>query len=137
MVYKRRNDSTNFADDRRDDLARFYTAVNRMDQGVGLILNELKIAGRVDDTLIVFFSDNGLPFPSGKTNLFTNQGQGEPCIVVNPLSTTPAHRSKQIVSSLDFAVTILDAVKILPDYKEGEKLIKDFLNNEENYRNLS
>ena len=32
---------------------------------------------------------------------------------------------------------ILDAVKILPDYKEGEKLIKDFLNNEENYRNLS
>ena len=96
----------------RDDLARFYTAVNRMDQGVGLILNELKIAGRVDDTLIIFFSDNGLPFPSGKTNLFTNQGQGEPCIVVNPLSTTPAHRSKQIVSSLDFAVTILDAVKM-------------------------
>ena len=32
---------------------------------------------------------------------------------------------------------ILDAVKILPDYKEGEKLIKDFLKNEENYRNLS
>ena len=32
---------------------------------------------------------------------------------------------------------ILDAVKILPDYKAGEKLIKDFLNNEENHRNLS
>ena len=85
----------------RDDLSRFYTAVNRMDQGVGLILNELKTAGLEDNTLIVFFSDNGLPFPSGKTNLFTKQGQGEPLIIVNPLSKDiPSHRSNKIVSSL-------------------------------------
>ena len=94
----------------RDDLARFYTAVNRMDQGVGLILKELEDAGRVDDTLI-FFSDNGIPFPSGKTNLYTTQGQGEPFIMVNPRLDAPAARS-QVVSSLDFVPTILDAAKI-------------------------
>ena len=97
----------------RDDLSRFYTAVNRMDQGVGLILKELEDAGRVHDTLIFFFSDNGIPFPSGKTNLYTTQGQGEPFIMVNPRLDAPAARSQEVVSSLDFVPTILDAAKIM------------------------
>jgi arylsulfatase A-like enzyme len=36
-----------------------------MDQGVGVMLQELDAAGFTDDTLIIFFSDNGIPFPSG------------------------------------------------------------------------
>ena len=29
-------------------------------------------------------SDNGIPFPSGKTNLYTQQGMGEPLIIKMP-----------------------------------------------------
>jgi len=50
----------------RADLAAQYTAISRLDQGVGLMLAELKAAGRQDDTLIIFTSDNGIPFPLGK-----------------------------------------------------------------------
>ena len=50
----------------RDDLSRFYTAVNRMDQGVGLILKELEDAGRVDDTLIFFSPTMAFHFPVAK-----------------------------------------------------------------------
>jgi N-sulfoglucosamine sulfohydrolase len=49
--------------DARRDLADYYQAVNRLDQGVGLVLDALKKAGRADSTLVIFLSDNGIPFP--------------------------------------------------------------------------
>ena len=33
---------------------------------MGLMLAELKAAGRQEDTLVIFTSDNGIPFPLGK-----------------------------------------------------------------------
>jgi N-sulfoglucosamine sulfohydrolase len=37
---------------------------------VGLVLKELSSAGYADDTLVIYTSDNGIPFPSGRTNLY-------------------------------------------------------------------
>jgi N-sulfoglucosamine sulfohydrolase len=41
--------------------------------GVGAMLGELRAARKEANTLVFFFSDNGIPFPSGKTNLYTQQ----------------------------------------------------------------
>lgn len=49
----------------RRDIAAQYTTISRLDQGVGLIVKELHDAGLLNDTLIVYTSDNGPPFPSG------------------------------------------------------------------------
>jgi N-sulfoglucosamine sulfohydrolase len=38
--------------------------------GVGLVLEELRKAGKADDTLIIFSSDNGISFPNGRTNMY-------------------------------------------------------------------
>ena len=38
--------------------------------GVGLILQELKNHGVENETLVIFSSDNGIPFPSGRTNFY-------------------------------------------------------------------
>jgi hypothetical protein len=38
--------------------------------GVGLILEELQAAEFDNNTLIIYSSDNGIPFPSGRTNLY-------------------------------------------------------------------
>lgn len=38
--------------------------------GVGLVLQELKAAEFENNTLIIYSSDNGIPFPSGRTNLY-------------------------------------------------------------------
>ena len=50
-------------EDRRNDLARrmsIYAAmVDRMDQQIGRVVNELKSRGEFENTLIVFLSDNG------------------------------------------------------------------------------
>lgn len=39
----------------------FAAMVDRLDQSIGLIINKLKETGEIDNTLIVFISDNGAP----------------------------------------------------------------------------
>ncbi|XP_011385816.2 N-sulphoglucosamine sulphohydrolase, partial [Pteropus vampyrus] len=67
----------------RADLAAQYTTIGRMDQGIGLVLQELQAAGVLNDTLVIFTSDNGIPFPSGRTNLYW-PGTAEPLLVSSP-----------------------------------------------------
>ena len=43
--------------------------------GVGIITKLLSDFGYIDDTLIIYSSDNGIPFPSGRTN-FYDPGRG-------------------------------------------------------------
>ncbi|KAM9856569.1 N-sulfoglucosamine sulfohydrolase isoform 2-T2 [Aulostomus maculatus] len=92
----------------RADLAAQYTTVSRLDQGVGLVLQELRDAGYENDTLIIYSSDNGIPFPNGRTNLY-HSGTAEPMMV-----SSPEHRerwadiSQAYVSLLDITPTILD-----------------------------
>jgi hypothetical protein len=51
--------------------------------GIGLVLQELRGAGVLNDTLVIFTSDNGIPFPSGRTNLY-RPGTAEPLLVSSP-----------------------------------------------------
>lgn len=90
----------------RADLAGQWTAWTRLDAGVGVLLREVAAAGAAQSTLTIFFSDNGIPFPSGKTNLL-EQGQHEPLLVHSPLQATHGRRSAQVVSALDLAPTML------------------------------
>uniref|UniRef100_T1JAG0 Sulfatase N-terminal domain-containing protein n=1 Tax=Strigamia maritima TaxID=126957 RepID=T1JAG0_STRMM len=92
----------------RKDIAAQYTTIGRMDQGIGLILKELSDAGFHDDTLIIYTSDNGIPFPSGRTNLY-DPGMAEPLLISSPTQTGRwGHISEAMVSLLDIAPTILD-----------------------------
>src|SRR5262249_39656394 len=54
----------------RRELAEYYQSISRMDRGVGLLLEVLRETGHLDDTLIIFVSDNGIPFPGAKTTLY-------------------------------------------------------------------
>ena len=51
--------------------------------GIGMLLSELERVGHLNDTLIIYTADNGIPFPNAKTNLF-EPGMGEPMLVSNP-----------------------------------------------------
>ncbi|KAK4084686.1 hypothetical protein Purlil1_10271 [Purpureocillium lilacinum] len=54
----------------RQELAEYYRAINRLDQGVGMVLAALERTGQADDTLVLFLSDNGPPFVNSKTTLY-------------------------------------------------------------------
>ncbi|XP_046382040.2 N-sulphoglucosamine sulphohydrolase-like [Haliotis rufescens] len=102
----------------RQDLADMYTTFSRMDQGIGLFLSLLEAAGHMDDTLILFSSDNGIPFPGAKTNLY-DPGMGEPMMISSPLHRGSWGKVTESMGSLmDFTPTILDWFNVsYPQYK--------------------
>ncbi|KAK6190580.1 hypothetical protein SNE40_002415 [Patella caerulea] len=92
----------------RQDLANLYTVTGRLDQGVGLFMRTLEKYNLLDDTLIIYTSDNGIPFPGAKTNLY-DHGMIEPFIVSSPDSKQNwGKTSNALASTTDIVPTILD-----------------------------
>ncbi len=91
----------------REDLAHYYESLSRLDSGIGLLLEALRNAGRDGDTLIVYLSDNGRPFPRAKTTLY-DDGIHLPLVIVAPDAKKRGVRNAALVSWVDIAPTILD-----------------------------
>ena len=64
----------------RKDLALYYDEIGRLDHYVGEVLAELDRQGIAGETLVLFLSDNGRPFPRCKTTLY-DSGIRTPLIV--------------------------------------------------------
>lgn len=109
----------------RQDLAKQYTTISRLDQGLGLVLEELRAAGHDKDTLVLYSSDNGVPFINGRTNLY-DSGMGEPFLVSSPYNTKRiGQESDAMVSHVDIVPTILDWFNIsYPSYYLNDKPVK-------------
>lgn len=76
--------------------------------GVGLILDELKKSGHEKDTLVIYSSDNGIPFPNGRTNLY-DSGMAEPMFISSPIHTERRNQvTHSLTSLLDITPTVLD-----------------------------
>lgn len=90
----------------RKEMASYYESINRMDQGVGFILEHLKKRGLSDDTLVLFMSDNGPPFVNSKTTLY-DAGVKLPFIVRQPGGAKGAV-NPNLISYVDVLPTILD-----------------------------
>jgi len=97
--------------DTRAELAEYYQAVSRLDQGVGRLIRILKESGKYDNTMIIYLSDNGAAFPGAKTNLY-DPGIRLPLIVRLPGRGKPGSRQEAMVSWVDIMPTILDVAGI-------------------------
>ena len=97
----------------RADLADFYGSIARLDFGVGAVLKALKESNQADNTLVIFLSDNGIPFPGAKTTLY-DAGVHLPLIVHDPTAKAKGIVSQAMVSWTDIAPTILDWAGVKP-----------------------
>lgn len=101
----------------RAELAEYYQAVSRLDQGIGRLVRILRDAGRYEDTLIVYLADNGMAFPGAKTTLY-EPGVRLPCIVRAPGRTKPGAVQTAMVSWVDLTPTLLEVAGALrPELK--------------------
>jgi N-sulfoglucosamine sulfohydrolase len=117
------------SDDVRKDLAEYYQSVTRMDRGIGMLLEVLRELGQFDDTLIIFVSDNGIPFPGAKTTLY-NAGIHLPLIVAGP-GIPQGKTNNALVSFVDLTPTILDFTKAdVPKYKLPGRSILPIVNDD-------
>ena len=103
----------------RAELAEFYQSITRLDDGVGRVLKVLEDAKRLDDTLVIFLSDNGIPFPGAKTTLY-DSGLHLPMIVRKPGQKAGIENSA-MVSFTDIAPTILDWCGVKPPEPKRKK----------------
>jgi len=91
----------------RAELAQYYQSVSRVDQGVGKLLEVLKQAGKYENTVIIYISDNGVAFPGAKTTVY-EPGINLPCIVRCPGQKNKGIACDALINFADLAPTILD-----------------------------
>jgi N-sulfoglucosamine sulfohydrolase len=105
----------------REELAAYYSQVDRMDVMIGEVVAALEADGLLDDTLIAFISDNGSPFPHNKLTLY-DRGTGTPFFFHWP-AALESRRSAQLVSSVDLMPTLLDLAGVeIPASVQGRSL---------------
>ena len=97
----------------RKDLAMYYDEISRLDEHVGEVLEELERQGVAGDTLVLFLSDNGRPFPRCKTSLY-DSGIKTPMIIRWPGHVRPGSHCGGLVSTIDIAPTVLQVAGIAP-----------------------
>jgi N-sulfoglucosamine sulfohydrolase len=90
----------------REDLADYAQSVSRLDHNFGLLLNTIKETGNLDRTMIIFLSDNGIPFPGAKTTLY-DSGINLPLLVQVPGKKSGVVNAG-MVSWTDITPTIID-----------------------------
>jgi len=106
--------------------------IHHMDEGIGWIMEALRRTGQLDNTLVVFTSDNGgerfsdnWPLVGGKMDL-TEGGIRVPWIAHWPATIAPGGVSEQQCMTMDWSATMLDAAGVAahPDYPlDGQSLL--------------
>jgi len=91
----------------REDLAKYYMSMQRADKGMERIVEILKAAGKWENTIFMFTSDNGRPFPGAKPNHW-DPGIRLPFVVYDPAAERQNVVSDAMISFVDITPTILD-----------------------------
>lgn len=97
----------------RSDILDYYVEVQRFDGDVGQAIELLERFGWSDNTIVVITSDNGMPFPRAKANLY-DYGTRMPLAVRWPAKVSGGHKVDDFVSFTDFAPTFLEAAGLRP-----------------------
>jgi len=95
----------------RSDILDYFFEIERFDRELGAILKRLEQAGELDNTVVIVTSDNGMPFPRAKTNLY-DYGARMPLAIRWPERVPGGRVVDDFVSFTDFAPTILEAAGV-------------------------
>lgn len=111
----------------REELADQYQAIGRLDTGIGMVIENLRQSGRYENTLIIYISDNGIPFPGAKTTIYES-GVHLPMIICSPEIEKGGSVTHAMVSFVDLVPSILEWTGTQgPDYElPGKSFLSAF-----------
>ncbi len=98
----------------REDFAGYQGAIRLLDLGVGRVLQGLADHGLADNTLVIFTTDHGIPYPRAKCSLY------DPGLEIAQIMRWPAggFRGGRViegmVSNLDVLPTLLELTEVTP-----------------------
>lgn len=103
----------------RDDIADYMYEIQWFDSHLQRMLDRLASTGELENTLVIVTSDNGMPFPRAKANLY-EYGIHMPLAIAWPNVIPGDQETSDLVSLIDVTKTIFEASEVKP--KEPEKL---------------
>jgi arylsulfatase A-like enzyme len=92
----------------RSDILDYYYEVERADREAGAILAALERDGRLDNTIVVWTGDNGMPFPRAKANVYDG-GTHVPLAIRYPPRVKGGRTLDDFAVLTDLAPTLLEA----------------------------
>ena len=104
--------------------AHFYNCISRLDDGISMLMKVLKQSGKIENTMIIFVSDNGAPFTGGKQSCY-DPGLRVPFIVYWKGGSLKAGQVRnEMVSAIDIMPTILEVCGVkIPEELPGRSLL--------------
>ena len=116
----------------RADMARFMSNVVDLDSLVGELLKQLAEDHLLDNTIIFFWSDHGDGLPNYKRELY-DRGTHIPLVIRFPDKKQAGSRSDRLISSIDFAPTVLSLAGIQPpQYMQGRSFLGQYADQKPN-----
>jgi arylsulfatase A-like enzyme len=110
----------------RNDIMDYYYEVERFDRESGNIIAQLEKEGLLENTLIVMTSDNGMPFPRAKANLY-DYGSRMPLAIYWKDHIEGGKRISDFMNFIDFGPTFLEAAALeIPEEFSGNSLLEIF-----------
>lgn len=107
----------------REEIKNYFNCMNRLDEGVAMVLKDMDELKVRDNTLIVYIADHGADFPRAKGSTY-ECGVRIPMIVNYPQSFSQGKVEKQMVSTIDILPTMLGVCGLkTPEQLPGKSLL--------------
>ena len=97
----------------RSDILDYFFEIERFDRELGEILSQLEARDELENTIVIVTSDNGMPFPRAKADLY-DFGSRVPLAVRWPVRVPAGRVVSDFVSLVDVAPTLLEAAGLEP-----------------------
>lgn len=133
----------------REKIKKYYAELTYMDSLLGKTLDYIEFAGKTDNTISIFTSEQGYYYPFGKWTCY-DLGLKTAFIAKWPSKIKPNTRNNAMAQYVDILPTLLDAVGVNPknidtgikDAKgnsgfDGKSFLQLLLGNKENHRNYT
>lgn len=110
-------------DEVRMDLANFHGDIRAVDEAVGRVEAAIAQAGLRDNTLIIYTTDHGIPFPNAKATLH-DAGLGVALVARGPGGFAGGKVIDRLVSTMDLMPTLAELGGAqVPDGLDGRSLL--------------
>lgn len=121
----------------RQALAAYYQSISAADQMLGEVMQALDDTGQQDNTVCMFFSDQGPQFPSAKWTTY-RQGLNIPFIVRWPAQIKKGSVSEALISLTDLTPTLIDLAggQAVPNL-DGASFKEVLLGNKQEHRDYA
>lgn len=105
----------------RNDILDYYFEIERFDREAGQLIAMLEEMGELDNTIVVMTSDNGMPFPRAKANLY-DYGTRMPLVIRWPDKVKAGTVVNDFVNFVDFAPSFVEAADLDQNSMSGQSL---------------